>query len=72
VAAVEQTPSGLALTARDDSGRDVTFDLADYTTVLGVDASRIPPGDLRRDDLVEVSWFPQGDRRTLLMVRRLR
>jgi hypothetical protein len=72
VVGVERTPGGVVLNTRDDAGRELAFDLADYTSVLGPDADRIPADSLRPDDRVAVSWFPQGDRRTLLMVRRLR
>lgn len=72
VTAVERQAGGAILRARDEGGIEVDFEVAEYTAVLGHDASRLALADLAAADTVEVTWFLQGGRRTLLMVRRLR
>ena len=72
VTATERGPEGVVLRARDEAGSDLSFDVASYTTVRSADASRTAIGDLDPEGPVEVTWFPQGDRRTLLTIRKLR
>lgn len=69
---IDHRPERVFLRAQDDSGSDLVFDVADYTAVLAADASRVAIGDLRPTEQIEVTWFPQGTRRTLLTIRRLR
>ena len=72
VTAIERAPEGVVLRARDEAGSDLRFDVASYTTVRSADASRAAITDLDPEGPVEVTWFPQGDRRTLLAIRKLR
>ena len=69
---IERQSERVFLRAQDDSGTDLLFEVADYTAVLAADASRVAIGDLRPTEPIEVTWFPQGTRRTLLTIRRLR
>lgn len=71
VVSLDRRPEGVFLVGRDESGNDLVFALAGYTSVLGADASRAEVGDLRPADQIEVTWFPEGARRTLLAIRKV-
>ena len=71
VLSLDRRPEGVFLVARDESGNDLVFALAGYTSVLGADASRVEVSDLRPADQIEVTWFPEGARRTLLAIRKV-
>lgn len=71
VVSLDRRPEGVFLVGRDESGNDLVFALAGYTSVLGADASRVEVGDLRPADQIEVTWFPEGARRTLLAIRKV-
>jgi len=71
VVSLDRRPEGVFLVARDESGNDLVFALAGYTSVLGADASRIEVDHLRPADQIEVTWFPEGARRTLLAIRKV-
>jgi hypothetical protein len=71
VVSLDRRPEGVFLVGRDESGNDLVFALAGYTSVLGADASRVEVGHLRPADQVEVTWFPEGARRTLLAIRKV-
>lgn len=60
------------LLAEDEQGRAIELVLPDYAGILGPQAQRLQPEDLRPGDPLEVSWFPDQGRRRLLIVRRLR
>jgi hypothetical protein len=68
---LDRSAGGVSLRARDETGQELVFEVRDYTAVLAADASRLRITDLRLDDPLEVTWFPQGDRRALLTIRRL-
>jgi hypothetical protein len=72
VVAVERQGDRTVLRARDEVGADLVFDVASYTAVLTRDARRVPVADLGPEEAVEVTWFPEGDRRPLITIRRLR
>jgi hypothetical protein len=69
---VERRPEGTVLRARDESGSDLAFDVASYTSALRADGGRAELDDLRSAQEIEVTWFPHSDRRTLLTIRQLR
>jgi hypothetical protein len=72
VVSVEIMSDGTVLRARDEAGNDLAFDVAAYTRALHADGGRAEVDDLRSAQEIEVTWFPQRDRRTLLTIRQVR